>query len=185
MQMLRFFNPANLVTLLRLGLAPVVAILIFRGQHLAALILFFCAGMTDVLDGALARRYGGGTAAGAYLDPIVDKVLLSTVYVCLALYTPLPWWLVAIIFGRDILILLAAGVAMTFTTLRKFPPSRWGKLSTFLQLFTAGAWMVRDAWPTIYFDNIARFLVWPAAAATLWSGVHYAWRGLVRTNAST
>jgi cardiolipin synthase len=176
--MLRFFNPANLATLARLLLTPRIAFLIFHDRHLAALILFFLAGLTDVLDGGLARRYGWHTPAGAYLDPIADKVLLGTVYICLALQAGIPWWFVGIIFARDILILLAAGAALTFTTIRRFPPTVWGKFSTFMQIFTATAWMIRDAFPSPTLTLIARGLVWPAAAATLWSGLHYAWRGL-------
>lgn len=176
--MSRFLNPANLVTLLRLLLAPVVAYLILTGQPLATLILFFLAGMTDVIDGALARRFQYATSAGAYLDPIADKVLLSTVCICLAAHGSLAWWFVVVIFARDLLILAAAGIALAFTGIRKFPPSIWGKLSTFLQLLTAGAAMVRDVYPTFTFDSIAHALVWLAAAATVWSGLHYGWRGI-------
>ena len=171
-------NPANLVTLLRLILAPYIAWLILSGSHLAALVLFFLAGMSDVVDGALARRFQFSTAAGAYLDPIADKVLLSTVCICLAVSTGLPWWFVGIIFGRDVLILAASGVALAFTGVRRFPPSLWGKFSTFMQLLTIGAWLVRDVAPTFTFDSIARALVWPATAATVWSGLHYGWRGI-------
>lgn len=176
--MSRFLNAANLVTLLRLFLTPVVAYLILTRQPLAAVILFFLAGMTDVIDGAVARRLRLTTDTGAYFDPIVDKVLLSTVYICLAVRASIPWWFVVVIFARDILILAASGLALAFTGIRKFPPSIWGKLSTFLQLLTAGACMVRDVYPTFTFDSIAHVLVWLATAATVWSGLHYGWRGI-------
>jgi cardiolipin synthase len=175
--MLRFLNPANLVTLLRIALVPVIAVCLTGGRHLPGLILFFIAGFTDVIDGALARRYGWNSSAGAYLDPIADKLLLTSVYLCLALAGGMPWWFVALVFARDILILSAAGAALAFTSVRKFPPSLWGKLSTFLQIVAAIAWMTRNAFPTSTLDSIARVLIWPAALATVWSGAHYAWRG--------
>ena len=176
--MLRFLNPANLVTLLRLALAPLIAMCLTHERHLPGLILFYVAGFTDVIDGGLARHYGWATVAGAYLDPIADKVLLTTVYLCLALRDGMPWWFVGLVFARDILILAAAGAALAFTRVRKFPPSRWGKLSTFLQILAAIAWMTRNAFPTFTFDSIAHVLIWPAAAATLWSGIHYGWLGI-------
>jgi cardiolipin synthase (CMP-forming) len=172
-----FFNPANLATLARLALAPGVALAIFHSRHVAALALFFVLGLTDGIDGPLARRFGWVTAAGAYLDPIADKVLLSTVYICLALRDGLPWWFVAVVFGRDVLILLSAGAALMFTSMRKFQPSVWGKFSTFLQIVAAIAWLSRPAFPCLMLDSIAALLLWPATAATLWSGIHYAWRG--------
>jgi cardiolipin synthase len=147
-------------------------------RSLLALSLFFIAGLTDVVDGGLARRFGWSTVAGAYLDPIADKVLLSTVFICLALWSALPWWFVAVVFGRDILILAASAVALAFTRLRKFPPTVWGKLSTFLQIVTATVWMTLAAVPSFTLDNAARVLTWLATAATVWSGIHYGWRGI-------
>ena len=174
----RFANPANLATMLRLAVSPYIGELILSGQHVAALMLFLVAGFTDLLDGELARRFGWGTAAGAYLDPIADKVLLSTAYISLALGRHVPWWFVGVIFGRDVLILLGAGAALAFTSMRKFPPSVWCKISTFTQITAATAFMVRNAHPTPLLAASARALVWPATAATVWSGLHYAWRGI-------
>lgn len=178
--MRRFLNPANLATLLRLALAPFVARAILERQHIPALLLFFLAGLTDVIDGALARRFGWSTPTGAYLDPIVDKVLLSTVYICLALAAGLPWGFVALVFGRDLLILAVAGATLLLTNERKFPPSRWGKLSTFFQIAAAIGWMVRVSTPSLTLDNVTTLLLWTAAAATLWSGIDYGRRALTR-----
>src|SRR5579862_33090 len=149
--MTRFLNPANLATLLRLALSPYIGALILAGRHVPALTLFLIAGFTDLLDGELARRFAWGTPAGAYFDPIADKVLLSTVYICLAVGGHVPWWFVGVIFGRDVFILLGAGAALAFTPVRKFPPSVWGKFSTFLQILAATAFMVRNAQPSPVF----------------------------------
>jgi len=76
------------------------------------------------------------------------------------------------------LILSSSGAALAFTRVRKFAPSIWGKLSTFLQIVTAVVFMGRDAFPALTLDNISRGLIWLATAATVWSGIHYGWRGL-------
>jgi cardiolipin synthase (CMP-forming) len=177
-------NPANLVTLSRLVFAPFIGHAILHGRPLEAFVLLVIAGFTDVIDGGLARRYGWSTAAGAYIDPIADKVLLSTVYICLAFHGGVPWWFVAVIFGRDLLIVASSVLALVFTRIRKFAPSVWGKFSTFLQIVTAGFLMGRNAFPTLSLDNICRGLIWLAAAATVWSGIHYGWRGvrMIRTH---
>ncbi len=171
-------NLPNLFTLLRLALAPFVIRAILGGHHRAALLLFAVAAVTDAIDGELARRLHSTTQTGAYLDPIADKVLLSGVYVALVGASTIPWWFVILIFGRDVLILAMAGYALLFTGCRKFPPSLWGKLSTLLQVVTAVAWMVSNAGVIPGAESVARALIWPAAAATFWSGAHYGWRGL-------
>jgi cardiolipin synthase len=174
----RWINLPNLLTLLRLALVPFIVASVLAGRHMLALTLFFSASMTDVLDGAAARRLGSATQAGAILDPIADKCLLSGVFVALAAARIVPLWLVVVIFARDIFILLGAMLLRWLTSARQFPPSVWGKASTFLQMLTAGAWMTRDAIPGWFPDAFARLVIWPCAALTVWSGLHYAWRFL-------
>ena len=179
-----WLNLPNLLTLLRIALAPWVVLAILRGSHATALALFAAAAATDGLDGSLARRFRWVTAAGAYLDPIADKTLLSGVYVAFAASGILPWWFVGLIFGRDILILAAAIAALFLTDIRKFPPTSWGKLSTFFQIVTAVTWLARNVLSYPLLDGLAAALIWPTAAATAWSGLHYGWRGwrLARTH---
>ena len=168
----------NALTCLRLLLAPFVIQAIWKGHAAAALVLFACAAATDGLDGFIARRFELASARGAYLDPIADKILLSGVYLALAASGSVPWWLVGLIFGRDVYILLGASLFLRFTPMRKFPPSSWGKTSTFLQVVTAVLWMARN-WlggPVLYALAIA--FLWPCAAFTLASGLHYTWRGI-------
>ena len=174
----RWLNAANLLTLLRLVLAPFVVKAILDGQHTLALALFCAAAFTDLLDGAAARRFSGPTVAGAYLDPVADKCLLSGVFLALAWAEIVPWWLVAVIFGRDLCILLGVLALMVFTSVRKFPPSVWGKASTFVQIVTAVVWMVRNMRPSAPLDQLAAALLWLAAAVTLWSGIDYALRAV-------
>ncbi len=168
----------NLVTLTRLLAAPYVAWLIASGNGRAGLFWLAGAGLTDVLDGYLARRYDSVTPLGAYLDPIADKVLAASVFVALGMARAIPWWLVAIVFGRDILILAAAGLFLAFTRVRRFPPSIWGKLSTFCQLLAAGAALGGLAYPRSGASQAAGILIWFAAAATVWSGGDYLWHAI-------
>src|SRR5438067_8641369 len=144
----RWLNLPNFFTLARLVLTPFIVKEILDGRHILALELFALAAFTDILDGAAARRFGVTTETGAYFDPIADKCLLSGVFLALAIARIVPWWLVAIIFGRDLLILAGTGIVLLFTSVRRFPPSVWGKASTFVQILTAVAWMARNALQT-------------------------------------
>ena len=158
-------------------MAPFIVRDIILGLHSRALTLFFLAAFTDVIDGAVARAQGT-TQTGAYLDPIADKVLLSGVFLALGAAEIVPWWFVGIVFGRDLLILIGVLAVMALTKVRKFPPSRWGKLSTFVQIVTAICWMTRNAWPGPVLDAISSAMLWICAAFTIWSGVHYTLRGI-------
>jgi cardiolipin synthase len=169
--MTRSVNAANLLTLLRLVLVPFVILAILDGRHTLALALFAGAAFTDFLDGAVARRFHLATPAGAWLDPVADKCLLSGVFLALAGAGTVPWWLVVIIFGRDFYILAGAATVMLLTPVRKFPPSIWGKASTLVQAVTAVVCMAVSA-------GHARVMLWPCAAITVWSGIHYTWRTL-------
>jgi cardiolipin synthase len=173
----RWINLANLFTLARLVLVPFVVGAILDGRNVAALKLFFAAALTDVIDGFLARNFGQATPFGAYLDPIADKLLLSGIYLALGATGAVPWWLVAFVLGRDIYILLAVIGIMALTKVRSFPPTRWGKISTFVQIATAICWMVQNIWQIAVFHQIAAAMVWVCALFTIWSGVHYTVRG--------
>jgi len=170
-----WLNIPNLLTLLRLLLAPATIWAIVAGRHAAALAIFLSAAVTDGLDGALARRLGAITRLGAYLDPVADKVLLSGTYLALALSGRVPLWFVTVVFGRDVLILCGA-LLLAWAGQRRFPPTVWGKISTLLQSLCALAVLVAGAVPWQPFVWAAGALIWPAAAATLWSGLHYGWR---------
>jgi cardiolipin synthase len=167
--MTRSVNAANLLTLLRLALVPFVILAILDGRHILALALFAGAALTDMLDGAVARRFHLATPVGAWLDPIADKCLLSGVFLALACAGAVPWWLVGVIFGRDFYILAGAATVILLTPVRKFPPSIWGKVCTMIQAVTAAAYMSGNV-------GDARVMLWLCVASTIWSGIHYTWR---------
>jgi cardiolipin synthase len=178
--MRQLLNLPNLVTLSRVLAAPLAAALILSGAYGWALALLVAAGTTDSIDGWLARRSGGSTRFGAYLDPIADKILLVTVYLSLGAAGLVPAWLVMIVIGRDLLILLVAGLALLATGQRRFDPSVWGKLSTFIQI-GAGV-VILSARATGSSALLAFATVLPAlvAVTTTWSGLHYVWRAASR-----
>jgi len=168
------FNLPNLFTLARLVLAPFIASDILRQRYRDAIVLFFVAGVSDIIDGLLARHLKEVTPAGAYFDPIADKILLSVIYVSLGVVGAIRWWMVAVVFGRDVLILAMAAYGLSFTRVRKFPPSVWGKISTFFQI--AAALMVMTARAGVAAPvKPSLFLM---IAGTLISGLHYVWRGV-------
>ena len=172
----QFASVPNLLTIARLLLAPFVCRALLNGRHTAALTLFVCAALTDGLDGFLARRFGQTSSVGAWLDPIADKILLSGVYLALAGAGSVPWWLVVVVLGRDVFLLVSSGIVMLLTDFRHFQPSVWGKISTLVQIVCAVAWMLQNIGISPQSHSVAQALVWPTAAVTLWSGLHYSWR---------
>lgn len=174
-----WLNLPNTVTMIRVIAAPFISRAILRGEHGLAAAIFAGAAATDSLDGMLARRFGGTTPAGAYFDPIADKLFLGVVILTLAAAGSLPFWFAGIVFGRDLLILAATGAALRFSKLRKFPPSPWGKLSTFLQIACVVTVLAANAAPGAA-GGAALPSIWLSGAATLWSGLHYAWTGAAR-----
>ena len=161
----------NLLTAARLLAAPYILYLLWTGEYRTALVWFSIASATDVLDGFLARRFHAGSKIGALLDPVADKVLLSGSFLTLGLRQVIPFWLMMIVLGRDLLILGFAVVALARKIRREFPPSVWGKASTAAQiayvLFAVG----HEAAITPLI--VATILGWISATLTLWSGFDY------------
>ncbi len=142
-----------------------------------ALAVLLAAAVTDVIDGWVARRYSLESRFGAYADPIADKLLLTTVYLSLGVSGDAPVWFVALVLARDVFILLMAGYGLAFTTVRRFPPSIWGKLSTFAQIATGVAILTGRATGMPLIQFWGRLLPYVAAVTTVWSGLDYARKG--------
>jgi len=173
----------NLLTLLRMALIPVFAILLFYGQSGWALLTFFVAGISDGVDGFVARRFNQQSELGTILDPIADKLLMTTAFIILTLpnifptephlrHLPVPFWVTAAVIGRDILIIAVAGAIFVITNFRGFQPSWLGKASTVVQIFAVGLILIAAIFPSLggfYLPTVYTTVF----AFALFSGVHY------------
>jgi len=163
----------NVLSAARLALAPWLFYLLWHRQYGLALIAIFLAGVTDGLDGLIARRFGASSKLGAYLDPLADKVLLSGAFLTLAIDNAAPRWLAVLVLGRDALILIFACVAFLFTSVRSFPPSIWGKASTTSQIVYIVVLLAHfNDLLGVIFVTLAEY---SAATLTVWSFLHYTW----------
>ena len=134
MKLSQIFTAPNQLTLLRMIFVPFIVIDLVDGQYLWALILFVVAGFSDGLDGLLARRLHQQTLLGQYLDPIADKLLLSTMFLVLSILHKIPWKFTVVVFSRDTSILAASAVLFAIAGLRDFRPSIFGKANTVSQI---------------------------------------------------
>lgn len=134
MKLSQFLTAPNQLTLLRMIFVPFIVIHLVDGHYLWALIIFVVAGFSDGLDGLLARTLHQQTLLGQYLDPIADKLLLSTVFLVLSILHKIPWKYTVVVFSRDISILAASAVLFAIAGLRNFKPSIFGKANTVSQI---------------------------------------------------
>ena len=178
----RVFTVPNQLTFLRLGFLPFFIISIHYHRYGVALVVLIIAGLTDGLDGILARSLNQKTALGAYLDPIADKLLLSSSFVILALNRNISWWLATLVLSRDIILLTAAAVILVVAGYRPFPPSIYGKATTALQILLVFA-VVLLAVTNWGWLQVARNLIgYLVAGLTVFSGCHYCFTVARRLN---
>jgi cardiolipin synthase len=167
-----WWNAPNAVTLTRVFLAPAIAWAIWAGHERFALAFFALAAATDFFDGFLARTGQATTRLGIYLDPIADKFLLTVVYLALGFTGKAPLWFVGIVFGRDFALVAASAIAMKVSSYNNYRPTVWGKISTFWQIAAAVA-AIADSTATL-----THYTIYLSAAATVWSAIHYTYRGI-------
>jgi cardiolipin synthase len=168
----------NLLTFLRMALIPVFASLLFYGYSGIALIVFIVAGITDGVDGFIARRFKQESELGTIIDPIADKLLMTVAFIILTMprvlqpahHLPVPFWVTAAVIGRDVLIVTVAGAINVMTGFRGFKPSWLGKLSTLVQVIAVGLILLAAVFGlSSYLPAVYAIVVLLAAA----SGVHY------------
>jgi len=163
----------NQLTLLRMGFVPFIVINLVAGHYKWALILFVLAGFSDGLDGLLARTLKQQTVLGQYLDPIADKLLLSTMFMVLAVLHKIAWKYTVLVFSRDISILCASAVLYAIAGLRDFRPSIFGKANTFAQVAAVFFVLLLPVHPVTWVA-IARLTFLRATFIfTIVSGLHY------------
>jgi cardiolipin synthase (CMP-forming) len=129
-------NIPNFITMVRILLVPVLVIFLMEGRMDAALLVFVVAGVSDGLDGFIARMFKQKTVLGAYLDPIADKLLLNTSFVAMAIFGLMPGWLSVLVVSRDFIILAGAGILILNNRKFEVKPSISSKITTVLQLAT-------------------------------------------------
>ncbi len=173
---------ANQLTILRMIFVPCFVLLIIYGYPGAATLVFVLAGVTDALDGLLARTLKQKTVLGSYLDPMADKLLLTAAFITLTvpslpLAAHIPAWLTITSISRDVVIALSALIIHLQTGHSTFPPSLMGKCTTALQLVTVGLCMLAN-----FIDWVGVVLFLPAVYLTLFftvaSGLHYFYRSV-------
>jgi cardiolipin synthase len=178
---LSFTTTANQLTVLRIVFVPVFIILLAYHELGWALSTFVVAGVTDVLDGIIARRFGQKTSIGAVLDPIADKLLMSASILILSLpqmefHNSIPRWLMIVIISRDMFILLVSLIVVLMVGWRVFTPTPYGKASTVMQVLTVFAVLYTN-WRHWLVPEL-NILFYMTGLMTAFSGVHYLVRGL-------
>jgi len=171
-------TPANQLTLLRMLLIPAFVLLVVYGYLGAALTVFVVAGLTDALDGLIARRSGQKTTLGAWLDPAADKLLLVSTFIVLTvpglgLTNRLPLWLTVMIISRDVVIVLTVAIVNLAIGRRTFKPSIFGKIATATYILTA-VWAMLFNYLG-YHSVVVDVFIWASLAITLISSLHYIW----------
>lgn len=179
-------NPPNLITVGRAVLVPVVFWLLITGRMQTAFFVFVVAGISDALDGFLAKRFGWKTELGAYLDPLADKFLIVSIFIALGVLGELPSWLVIAVVSRDILIIIAVIVSWLLANPVRIRPLIVSKANTAVQIMLA-ATVLADAGFDLGLATLRTLLVWLTAALTVVSLAAYirAWLAHMGRNGRT
>lgn len=169
----------NLLSIFRMGLVPLFIIALVGDHPVRALAIFLLAGITDGLDGFIARFYRQQSHLGSYLDPIADKLLLTSAYVMLAIPPAdgglaIPVWVSILVIARDVLIVIVALILYLALDIGHFPPAMIGKVTTVVQVVTVI--LVMLARILAAFQLLALVAIWLTATFTLASGFFYIWR---------
>jgi cardiolipin synthase len=169
-------NIPNILTVLRILITPLFVIFLIRNQHGYALLVFVFAGMSDGLDGLIARWLNQRSDLGAVLDPIADKLLLTAAYITLGILRDIPGWLAVLVISRDVLIVTGIAV-LTFADIHfDIRPSLISKWTTVFQILMVGVSLLDLGFSGA--QTLQLVLGWVTAAMTVLSGLHYTYLGL-------
>jgi cardiolipin synthase len=174
MNLRQILTAPNQLTLLRMIFLPFIVINLVKGDYKWALALFVLAGLSDGLDGLLARKLHQQTLLGQYLDPIADKLLMSTMFLVLSIEHMIPWKYTVVVFSRDISILLVSGVLFMIAGLRDFRPSIFGKANTFAQVAAVFFVLLFLVEPVVLVQIASKVFLRATFIFTIVSAVHYA-----------
>ena len=178
----QFRSAPNLLTMLRLFTLPYLVIEILDHHWKLAFILLWVAGVSDGLDGLLARLLEQKTTLGQYLDPIADKLLLSTLFLVLTHVGIIPRYVTVLVFSRDMGILLISMLLFITNILRNFQPSSLGKLNTVVQILAVLVVMTAQVLPGPGWGRLQHWLLMSVAVLAPISAAQYAWIVLRRVS---
>jgi cardiolipin synthase (CMP-forming) len=177
--MLTVVNLPNFLTLLRIVAIPIFLILLENFQYREALAVFVAAGLTDGLDGAIARLTHTKTTLGAYLDPAADKLLLVSAFIALGFMHEVPRWLVVLVISRDVIIVVGYFLLFVMTQqVMAIRPSASGKASTALQLLSVAVVLGSLINPDLVPSQLELVVFYVTGAVTAFAGLQYMYRGL-------
>lgn len=162
----------NLITVMRIILVPIIVWLILSGQMMPAFILFLVAGISDGVDGFIAKRFNQQTELGAYLDPLADKALLMSIYVALGVLDFLPSWLVILVVSRDVLIIGAVMLSWIMDKPVEMAPVMTSKVNTTAQILLV-VFILADLAFDLHLARLHELGVWIVALSTISSGAIY------------
>jgi cardiolipin synthase len=174
----------NLLTLLRICMAPFLVAAILENRFELGFILFVAAGLTDALDGLLARWLKQRTVLGQYLDPVADKLLLSTLFLVLLHQGLMPVRVTVLVFGRDVCILLVSAILYAAAGRREFQPTVFGKANTLAQVLAVAVVLLHQLTHAPWVVALRAFALWATILLTVVSGLHYAWIAARKPTAS-
>ena len=173
-------NLPNYLTLIRIAAIPFFLVLLFSRLYDYALLVFLIGGITDALDGPVARFTNQRTRLGAYLDPLADKLLIISSLVVLTFIDTVPAWLTILVLSRDVIVTLGYGAIYFVVEERmEIQPSTLGKINTFLLLLTITIVLVSLYDPNMIPSPVPFYLFLLSAVTTIISGLQYVYRGLV------
>ena len=173
--LIAFRTAPNLLTLIRICLAPILVAAIWEGHFALGFGLFVVAGLTDALDGMLARVLKQRSMLGEYLDPVADKLLLSTLFLVLTHMGLIPARVTVLVFGRDVGILVVAAILYAAAGRREFSPSLFGKANTLVQVGAVAAVLLHQLNAAQWVSNLSSAALNATMVLTVVSGLHYAW----------
>lgn len=171
----------NLLTFFRICLAPFLVAAILENRFEIGFILFLVAGLTDALDGLMARWLKQSTVLGQYLDPVADKLLLSTLFLVLMHEGLMPVRVTVLVFGRDVGILLVSAILYAAVGRREFHPSFWGKANTLAQVTAVAVVLLHQLTQAPWVVVLRMVALNATIVLTVVSGLHYAWIGVHKT----
>lgn len=169
-------NLPNFLSLARIVLIPFLIILLINGAYFGSLMIFILAALTDAADGMLARLMQQRTLIGSYLDPIADKLLSGSSFICLAILGLIPGWLAVLVISRDVIILGGLFILFIISRIPKIQPTFASKMTTFFQLLTIVVVLFAQIAP--FSSLLLKVLIWTTGALTIYSGLQYIKKGI-------